>query len=80
METTAKLFKNGRSQAVRLPKEFRFKGTAVKIRKEGSKVILEALATTDWPTGFWDIFSPDPEFEIPKALSTKHFDLDEPSN
>jgi len=78
METTAKLFKNGRSQAVRLPKEFRFKGTEVKIRKEGNKVVLEPLETSDWPAGFWDFFSPDPEFEIPKPLSTKHFDLDEP--
>ena len=66
METTAKLFKNGRSQAVRLPKEFRFKGAEVKIRKEGSKVVLEPLETSDWPAGFWDFFSPDPEFEIPK--------------
>ncbi len=78
METTAKLFKNGRSQAVRLPKEFRFKGAEVKIRKEGSKVVLEPLETSDWPAGFWDFFLPDPEFEIPKPLSTKHFDLDEP--
>jgi virulence-associated protein VagC len=77
MEATAKLFKNGRSQAVRLPKEFRFKGTEVKIRREGSKVILEPLETTDWPAGFWDIFTPDPEFEIPQPLSTSHFDLDE---
>jgi antitoxin VapB len=30
---TAKLFKNGRSQAVRLPKEFRFEGTEVAIRQ-----------------------------------------------
>ena len=30
---TAKLFKNGRSQAVRLPKEFRFEGTEVAIRR-----------------------------------------------
>ena len=30
MESLAKLFKNGRSQAVRLPKEFRFEGTEVK--------------------------------------------------
>ena len=80
METTAKLFKNGRSQAVRLPKEFRFKGTEIKIRKEGSRVILEPLDTSDWPTGFWEIFTPDPEFEIPKALSTKHFDLEEPAD
>lgn len=80
METTAKLFMNGRSQAVRLPKEFRFKGTEVKIRKEGRKVILEPSETSDWPTGFWDIFTPDPEFEFPKALLTKPFDLDEPAN
>ncbi len=31
---TAKLFKNGRSQAVRLPKEFRFEGTEVMIRRD----------------------------------------------
>jgi antitoxin VapB len=44
MEATAKLFINGRSQAVRLPKEFRFKGTEVKIRKEGLIVISKSLA------------------------------------
>ncbi len=37
---TAKIFKNGRSQAVRLPKEFRFKGKEVFIRKEGANIIL----------------------------------------
>lgn len=37
---TAKIFQNGRSQAVRLPKEFRFKGKEVFIHREGSKVIL----------------------------------------
>ena len=80
MEGTAKLFINGRSQAVRLPKEFRIKGTEVKIRKEGRKVILEPSDASDWPAGFWDIFTPDPEFEFPKALSTKPFDLDEPAS
>ena len=79
MEAIAKLFINGRSQAVRLPKEFRFKGTEVKIRKEGRKVILEPSETSDWPAGFWDIFAPDPEFETPKALPTKSFDLDGPA-
>lgn len=80
METTAKLFINGRSQAVRLPMEFCFKGKEVKIRREGRKVILEPSEASDWPAGFWDIFTPDPEFEIPKALPTKPFDLDEPVN
>jgi len=41
--TTAKLFTNGRSQAVRLPKEFRFEGKEVRIRREGEAVILEPL-------------------------------------
>ncbi|WP_407935149.1 antitoxin [Cupriavidus plantarum] len=41
---TAKLFMSGRSQAVRLPKEFRFEGTEVSIRKRGNAVILEAVA------------------------------------
>ncbi|MFN2601677.1 MAG: antitoxin [Gemmatimonadaceae bacterium] len=36
----ASLFMNGRSQAVRLPKEFRFEGTHVFVRKEGNRVIL----------------------------------------
>ena len=37
---TAKLFKNGQSQAVRLPKEFRFKGDHVYVKREGNAVIL----------------------------------------
>lgn len=36
----AKLFENGRSQAVRLPKEFRFKGNTVGIRRVGKAVVL----------------------------------------
>ena len=37
---TAKLFKNGESQAVRLPKEFRFDGDEVLIKKAGNAVVL----------------------------------------
>ena len=43
--TTAKLFKSGRSQAVRLPKEFRFEGKEVRIRRVGQGVLLEPLET-----------------------------------
>ncbi len=39
----AKLFRNGRSQAVRLPREFRFAGDEVRIRKVGDAVLLEPL-------------------------------------
>jgi antitoxin VapB len=44
---TARLFWSGRSQAVRLPKSFRFSGDEVRIRRHGSAVILEPLAD-DW--------------------------------
>ena len=37
---TAKLFENGRSQAVRLPKDYRFEGDEVSINKVGDIVIL----------------------------------------
>lgn len=37
----AKIFKHGGSQAVRLPKEFRFEVAEVEARKEGDSVILE---------------------------------------
>ena len=40
MTKTAKLFKNGRSQAVRLPKEFRFDGDEVYIQKIDDMVVL----------------------------------------
>lgn len=37
---TARIFVNGRSQAVRLPKEFRFSGSDVYIKKIGNMVVL----------------------------------------
>jgi antitoxin VapB len=45
MSSIAKLFRNGRSQAVRLPMEFRFPGEAVKIRRVGHGVLLEPMVT-----------------------------------
>jgi len=46
---SAKLFKNGDSQAVRLPKEFRFKGTEVYLRRMGNAVVL-LPKTKSWDT------------------------------
>ncbi|MBV8484728.1 MAG: antitoxin [Verrucomicrobia bacterium] len=43
----AKVFWSGRSQAVRLPKEFRFDSDQVRIRRRGNAIILEPLAH-DW--------------------------------
>ena len=47
MRRTARVFKNNRNQAVRLPKDFEFKTNEVFIRKEGSDVILSPKPS-DW--------------------------------
>ena len=51
--TEAKLFKVGGSQAVRLPKAFRFSGDRVRIRKEGRSVILEPVERTPADVRAW---------------------------
>jgi antitoxin VapB len=55
MAARAKLFQNGGSQAVRLPKECRFpeEQTEVLVRREGTRVILEPL--DEWPADFVEI-------------------------
>jgi antitoxin VapB len=48
----AKLFRNGRSQAVRLPREFRFQGDRVRVRGVPGGVLLEPVITSarEWFT------------------------------
>lgn len=53
MKVRAKVFSNGRSQAIRLPKEFRFAGTEVLVHREGDAVILEPAPVAEWPAGHW---------------------------
>lgn len=47
MNDMAKIFWTGRSQAVRLPKAYRFEGKEVRIRKEGDRVVLEPSIDED---------------------------------
>ena len=56
----AKLFKNGQSQAVRLPKEFRFEGNSVSIKRVGKAVVL-LPQNEPWETLFqaFSQFTPD---------------------
>lgn len=58
---TAKIFQNGRSQAVRLPKEYRFKGKEVFIHREGSKIILSEQPES-WDEFFLSKKKPTPDF------------------
>lgn len=63
---TTTLFMNGRSQAVRLPKEFRLPGEKVSIRQLGDGVLLEPLKETTWPKGYFeDITITDDSFTRP---------------
>lgn len=50
----ASLFINGGSQAVRLPKAYRFEGSHVLVRREGRAVILEPAEPVPWPEGHWE--------------------------
>lgn len=63
--TKAKLFRNGGSQAVRLPKECRFPDdlTEVMVRREGRLIILEA--PDEWPESFIKLLGSIDE-EIPR--------------
>jgi len=57
VRSRAKLFPNGRSQAVRLPVQFRLPGTEVYIHRDGDRIILEPITeqldANGWPIGFW---------------------------
>ena len=71
MPKTAKLFMNGRSQAVRLPSEFRFEGSEVSIRKdETTGDVVLSSPKTDWEEFFRLISELTQEerdaFEIPR--------------
>ncbi len=65
---TAKLFENGRSQAVRLPKAYRMKGKEVSITKVGDAVIL-LPRRKKWDSLFESLeeFSDDFMSEIPST-------------
>jgi antitoxin VapB len=59
---TAKLFVNGRSQAVRLPKEYRFEGDEVFIKRVGDAVVL--LPRRGWGTLFGALEQFEPGFVL----------------
>jgi antitoxin VapB len=61
--TIVKIFKNGNSQAVRLPKGYRFGSETreVSIRREGELILLEPVRVKEWPEEFWRAFEGMPE-------------------
>ncbi len=71
----AKLFQNGQSQAVRLPKEFRFAGDSVAIRRIGDAVILQPKNSWETLYNSLEQFSPDfmEEREQPPLQERENF-------
>ena len=66
---TAKVFWSGRSQAVRLPKDFRFDSKEVLIRREGDSVILTPLASGwEWLKKMPGYVDPDFEAAVNEEL------------
>lgn len=77
--TKAKIFWSGHSQAVRLPKPFRFdrETREVAIRREGNRVILEPVEPERWPEDFWKAFGNMPEgFERPRQVRRAREELE----
>jgi antitoxin VapB len=64
----AKVFWSGRSQAVRLPQEFRVATAEVTIHREGRRLVLEPVEierdARGWPRAWWDLAGADPAFDI----------------
>jgi antitoxin VapB len=60
---TAKVFKTGRSQAVRIPKKYRFQTSTVAIRRQGENIVLTPLKPITWDEFFQDHTCPDFELD-----------------
>ena len=58
---TSTLFLNGRSQAVRLPKELRLPGKEVSIRRLGHGIFIEPVTEAAWPEDYFESIRIDDE-------------------
>jgi antitoxin VapB len=72
MPSTAKLFTTGRSQAVRLPMEFRFQGTEVFIRRNP---VTGEVVLTPKPTSWQEFFELADRTDIPTDFMMDREDL-----
>ena len=73
---TARVFWSGRSQAVRLPKECRFKGNEVRIRQHGAAIILEPIPA-DW--AWLDVLASPIDADFQKAATEQPVMQERPS-
>lgn len=74
-ERPVKLFRNGRNQAVRIPREFELPGEDAVMRKEGDKLIIEAAAPQSLLALLATLQPLDEEFPAVDALTVDPVDL-----
>jgi antitoxin VapB len=73
MET--KIFKNGQSQAVRIPKKYRLSGTVCEISKRGDILIIRDKHPMSW-CQFFDTYIGAPDFEIERNhVATREIEI-----
>lgn len=65
MATIARIFRNGRNQAVRIPVELSLDAEAVTIERQGDALILRPV-----PAGGWDRFFDDTSLVLPPDFDT----------
>jgi len=68
MLTTAKIFNNGGSQAIRLPKEFRFDVDEVYISKRDKELVIKPKPKMTWKK-FFETHDPVPDFSVERDNS-----------
>lgn len=73
----AKLFRNNRSQAVRIPAEFEFSGSRVLIHKEGDRLIIEPEPRPNLLDTLRSLSSLGPEDDFPDNLDASLLPLKE---
>lgn len=74
--TTAKVFMTGRSQAVRIPKRFRFKSPFVFVHQEGNSLVLSPPSeSSPWKEFFESHVCPDFALERDSAQATQEREL-----
>ena len=72
VQPRAKLFLHGRSQAVRLPKEFRFGGTEVYVRRQGDDVVLSSRPRASMQSLVDALGEFEPGFHLEREQPTGH--------
>jgi antitoxin VapB len=69
--TTAKVFMTGRSQAVRIPRQFRFDTREVLVRRSGDSLVLTPTGTRTWDEFFKRFTIPDFELDRTAAQESR---------